>query len=53
MKVIKKDRIQICPYCNTKLSFNEDDIETTHIVNDTFIRCCVCGQRIFYYTGKK
>lgn len=47
MQVINQEQTILCPYCKTELKYNYRDIETTFIGNVPFVRCPVCGQRLF------
>ena len=45
MQVINQEQTILCPYCFTEFKYK--DIETTFIGNVPFVRCPVCGQRLF------
>lgn len=47
MEVIEETKIVKCKDCHSQLKFTSKDIETTWITNDPFVRCPVCGNRIF------
>jgi ribosomal protein S27E len=47
MKVIVEERTITCCGCGSHLIYTHDDIETTWIGNKTFVRCPICGQKLF------
>lgn len=47
MKVVKEERNITCCGCRSHLTYISEDIETTWIGNKPFIRCPICGQRLF------
>jgi DNA-directed RNA polymerase subunit RPC12/RpoP len=53
MKVIIEKRIITCCGCGTPLIYTSEDIETTWIGNKPFIRCPICGQKLFELSHKK
>ena len=47
MKVIVEERTITCCGCGSELIYTHNDIETTWISNKPFIRCPICGQKLF------
>ena len=52
MKVIKENKIITCCGCGSQLIYTSEDIETTWIGNKPFIRCPICGQKLFEISPK-
>ena len=47
MRIIEETKIKKCCSCNTKFEYSTDDIELTWISRAAFVRCPVCGQKLF------
>ena len=47
MKVINEERTITCCNCGSRLIYTNDDIETVWIGIQSFLRCPICGQKLF------
>ena len=47
MRIIEETKIRKCCNCKTELEYSRDDIELTWITKQPFVRCPVCGQKLF------
>lgn len=47
MRIIEKTKVKICCNCRTEFEYSRDDIELTWITKVPFVRCPVCGQKLF------
>lgn len=52
MKVIDKERNITCCGCGSYLIYTNEDIETTWIGSKPFVRCPICGQKLFDLKSK-
>ena len=47
MRIIEKTKIKKCCNCKTEFEFSTNDVELTWITKQPFVRCPVCGQKLF------
>lgn len=47
MKVVKEERTITCCNCGSHLIYTSEDIEVVWIGSKTFVRCPICGQKLF------
>lgn len=47
MEIIKENKTIVCCGCKSKLNYTYEDIEKTWIGKTPFLRCPVCGQKLF------